>query len=777
MANRLAGETSPYLLQHAHNPVDWYPWGPEALERARAEDRPIFLSIGYAACHWCHVMERESFENPEIAALMNESFVSIKVDREERPDLDDVYMAAVQAMTGSGGWPMSVFLTPDLKPFFGGTYFPPDDRHGMAGFPRVLASVADAYRTRRDDVEQQAGMLASHLQAQLAPPAGGTDPERRQLDAAVARLASSYDATHGGFGGAPKFPAPMTLEFLLRAWRRSGDPATLGMVTRTLDAMADGGIHDQIGGGFARYSTDAVWLVPHFEKMLYDNALLAHAYLEGHRATGEARHADVARRTLDFMLAELLTEDGGFASALDADSEGVEGRFSTWTASDFDAALAEAGLSGDERVALAAHWGIVAAGNWEGVNVPHRPAGADAPSELVERGRAALLAARARRVRPARDDKQLAAWNGLALRALAHAALVLGDERYATATAALVAFIERRLLRDDDRLWRTARDGRAHTPAFAEDYLAVADGLLVAHGALGGAGPLLLARRLVDRVVADFWDEGSGTFLDTSAEHDRTVAQPRGLVDNATPSANSLAADVLQRLALLTGETSYARRADAILRAIAPALDRQPSAFGRMLSAVDRRLGDPVDVVVAGSPERPASRCGARPVSRTCRTSSSPRSKRATSTRRGRCTPGRSCVTGWPPPTRAAATRATSRRTIPRGSPSRSSGSRRLSRAGRREPPFGAGCRGSGRAARSTATSRASSGRQRQARSAMAERGAAARGRRRGRGTRARAASARRAAGADRGRRAGRHRSRRRARRPRSRPWHAARTR
>ncbi|HEX2767417.1 MAG TPA: thioredoxin domain-containing protein [Candidatus Limnocylindria bacterium] len=602
MPNRLAGETSPYLLQHAHNPVDWYPWGPEALERAKAEDKPIFLSIGYAACHWCHVMERESFENPDIAALMNEQFVSIKVDREERPDLDDVYMAAVQAMTGSGGWPMSVFLTPDLKPFFGGTYFPPEDRHGMAGFPRVLAAVADAYRTRRAEVEQQAEALASHLAAQLAPPAGGAEPERRQLEAAVARLGASFDEAHGGFGGAPKFPAPMILEFLLRAWRRSGDPATLRMVTRTLDAMADGGIYDQLGGGFARYSTDAQWLVPHFEKMLYDNALLAHAYLEGYRATGHDRYADVARRTLDFMLAELRTDEGGFASALDADSEGVEGRFSVWSYDEFMSVLTDAGLDDAERAVLADYWGVTRAGNWDGTNVLHRPRGTDAPADLVERARAALLVARERRVRPARDDKQLAAWNGLALRALALAVLVLGDERYATAAAELVAFVEHGLLRDEDRLWRTARAGTAHTPGFAEDYLALADGLLVAHGALGTAGPLLLARRLVDRAIVDFWDEASGTFRDTSDEHDRTVAQPRGLVDNATPSANALGADVLQRLALLTGEAGYARRADAILRAIGPALDRQPSAFGRMLAAADRRLGEPIDVVVAGEP-------------------------------------------------------------------------------------------------------------------------------------------------------------------------------
>ena len=603
--NRLIDETSPYLLQHAHNPVDWHPWGPEALETARREDRPIFLSIGYAACHWCHVMERESFENPDTAALMNELFVSIKVDREERPDLDDVYMAAVQAMTGSGGWPMSVFLTPDLRPFFGGTYFPPEDRHGMAGFPRVLSSVADAYRSRRAEVEQQAGLLATHLQSQLAVPAGDREPERRQLEAATARIAASFDAEHGGFGGAPKFPPPMTLEFLLRSWRRSGDEATLAVVTHTLDAMADGGINDQLGGGFARYSTDAHWLVPHFEKMLYDNALLAHAYLEGYRATGFDRYARVARDTLDFMLSELRTADGGFASALDADSEGVEGRFYVWSHDEFMSVLTDAGLDDDERRLLADYWGLIEAGNWEGTNVLHLPGRVESPPDLVEAGRHALLAARAGRTRPARDDKQLAAWNGLALRALAHAALVLREPRYAEATERLVAFIRDGLIRDGDRLWRTTRDGRAHTPAFCEDHLAVADGLLGAHSALGDGESLHLARRLVERALHDFWDADGGTFVDTSDEHDRTVARPRGLVDNATPSANSIGADVLQRLALLTGDETFARWAQSILRAVAPVLERQPSAFGRMLCAADRLLGEQVDVVVAGAPATP----------------------------------------------------------------------------------------------------------------------------------------------------------------------------
>jgi uncharacterized protein len=610
MPNRLAGETSPYLLQHAHNPVDWYPWGEDALERARSEDKPIFLSIGYAACHWCHVMERESFENPDIAARMNERFVSIKVDREERPDLDDVYMAAVQAMTGSGGWPMTVFLTPELAPFFGGTYFPPEDRHGMSGLPRILDAVSDAYRTRRTEVEQQATALADHLRAQLAVPPGTRDVEPRNLEAAVARLQATFDGAHGGFGGAPKFPPPMILEFLLRAWRRSGDDQTLQMVTRTLDAMADGGINDQLGGGFARYSTDAHWLVPHFEKMLYDNALLAHAYLEAFRATGIDRYAEIARTTLDFLIAELRTGDGGFASALDADSDGVEGRFYAWTFDEFMAALTDAGLEDADRRFLADYWGVSEPGNWDGTNVLH-VAGPEPGTDVVERGRLALLAARAERTRPQRDEKQIASWNGLALRAVAHGALLLGDEAYRTATRTLVAFVEGHVVRGGDRLWRTVRDGRGGTPGFAEDYLAVADGLLDAHAALGDAEPLVLARGLVQSATRDFWDDEAGTFVDTSDEHDRTVARPRGLVDNATPSANAIGADVLQRLALITGEEDLARRASSILRAVAPALDQQPSAFGRMLCAADRMIGEAIDTVIADGDGADALRAAA----------------------------------------------------------------------------------------------------------------------------------------------------------------------
>jgi hypothetical protein len=564
-------------------------------------------------------MERESFEDAAIAEQLNRDFVAIKVDREERPDLDDVYMAAVQAMTGGGGWPMSVFLTPDLQPFFGGTYFPPEDRHGLPAFPRVLAAVSEAYRERREEVAAQGRQLTEHLRSQLDVQPGRAAPEQRQLELATARLASSFDPHHGGFGGAPKFPAPMSLEFLLRRWLRTGDQGLLGMVTLTLDRMADGGLFDQLAGGFARYSTDVRWLVPHFEKMLYDNAQLAHAYLEAFRATAQPRYAQVARSTIDFMLGELLTPDGGLASALDADSEGEEGRFYTWDQGEFMSVLRAAGIDDAEARLLADYWGVTAAGNWEGRNILHVAAsGPPALDEaLRERARVALLDARAGRVRPGRDEKQLAAWNGMALRAIGHAALVLRDAGYAAATGRLAEFIGSHLRRPDGGLWRTTRGGTAHTPGFAEDYANVADGLLAAFAATGSAAHLVMADELMRHAVDEFWDEASGTFFDTGPQHDATIARPRSLIDNATPSANAVAADVLLRLALLTGEPEHDRRARRILSAVAPALDRQPSAFGRMLQAVDRSLAEPIDAVVAGPPDDPLAielRCAvARP--------------------------------------------------------------------------------------------------------------------------------------------------------------------
>jgi hypothetical protein len=600
--NRLADATSPYLLQHAENPVDWYPWGPDALARAREEDRPIFLSIGYSACHWCHVMAHESFEDPAIAEQLNRDFVAIKVDREERPDIDDVYMGAVQAMTGSGGWPLSVFLTPDLEPFFGGTYFPPSARHGLPAFSTVLDGVAEAYRERREEVAGIAAQLADHLRHQTSIDDAGGRAGIEQLDAAVRRLAASFDPVHGGFGSAPKFPAPVTLEFLLRRWRETRDEATLRMVTVTLDRMADGGIHDQLAGGFARYSTDAQWLAPHFEKMLYDNALLAHAYLEAYRATGMDRYSRVASATLDFMLRELLTDAGGFAAALDADSEGEEGRFYVWGADEVATALTETGLTSAEAAAVMAFWDVTLSGNWEGHTILHVTASPAPDAEVLARARAALLARRERRVRPGRDDKQLAAWNGLALRAFGLAALVLGDERFVTGTRRMAAFIADTLVHDGDRLWRTARDGLAHTPGFAEDYAAVADGLLSAYAALGEPSHLLLAESLMARLATDFWDEDSGTLFDTGPEHEETVTRPRSLLDGATPGANAMAADVWLRLALLSGEAGHDRRSRRILAAVGSALARQPSAFGKMFGAADRALHPAVDVVVAGEP-------------------------------------------------------------------------------------------------------------------------------------------------------------------------------
>ncbi|MGI8871174.1 MAG: thioredoxin domain-containing protein, partial [Candidatus Limnocylindria bacterium] len=523
-ANHLAEQTSPYLLQHALNPVDWYPWGPEALERARREDRPIFLSIGYAACHWCHVMERESFENEAIAEQLNRDFVAIKVDREERPDLDDVYMAAVQAMTGSGGWPMNVFLTPGLEPFYGGTYFPPEDRHGMPGLPRVLAGVADAYRERREDVLAQGRMLAAHLRDQLGVPAGAIEPEARILEAATVRLRQQFDPVHGGFGPAPKFPAPMTLEFLLRSWRRSHDPETLRMVTVTLDRMADGGIHDQLAGGFARYSTDARWLVPHFEKMLYDNALLATVYLQAYETTQNPYNRRIGTETLDFALRDLrdpgtrAAGGGGFWGTLDADSGGGEGRFYLWTPAQVIAVLGKADGELFNRI-----YGITPEGNFDGTSIPNllaKPVTACAsdlhttPAALWARldgMRAKLRATRAKRPRPRVDDKVLANWNGLMLSALAEGYQSTGDERYRQAAEQTAEFLLA-TMRPGGKLVHSYRRGRTEPHVFLDDYSDLIAGLLDLHEATGAPRWLTEARSLANSMVAIFWDDRDGMF-------------------------------------------------------------------------------------------------------------------------------------------------------------------------------------------------------------------------------------------------------------------------
>jgi uncharacterized protein YyaL (SSP411 family) len=609
MANRLINETSPYLLQHAHNPVDWYPWGEEALQRARAENKPILLSIGYSACHWCHVMERESFEDPEIARLMNDNFVNIKVDREERPDLDTIYMEAVQAMSGQGGWPMTVFVTPDGVPFYGGTYFPPTDRLGMPGFRRVLTSVGEAYRRAPDEIRRSADQLRSHLGRSLMGHEAGALDERVAA-AAYQGLAASFDARHGGFGGAPKFPQPMNLEFLLCYYKRTGEPHALEMARVTLDHMRRGGIYDQLGGGFHRYSTDDVWLVPHFEKMLYDNALLARVYLEAYQVTGDEEYRQVVEETLGYVLREMTGPEGGFYSAQDADSEGEEGKFFIWTPRE----IAEVLGPGDAPLVVA-YYGVTEQGNFEGRNILHlaRPAEEVAQAHgvspekvraAVERARRLLFAARERRVKPGRDEKVLTAWNGLMLRAFAEAARVLGRADYRATAEKNAAFLLA-TLRRDGRLLRTYKDGRARLNGYVEDYAALADGLLALYEVTFEPRWFAEARTLAEEMLRHFWDDAEGGFFNTSDDHEQLISRPKDLFDNAVPAGNSMAVDVLLRLGALTGEGRYAERAERTLQALSGVIPRAPGAFGRLLAALEFLLATPTEVAIAGDPDAP----------------------------------------------------------------------------------------------------------------------------------------------------------------------------
>ena len=593
MANRLAGESSPYLLQHKDNPVDWYPWGEEALARALAEDRPILLSIGYSACHWCHVMERESFEDAETAALMNRLFVPIKVDREERPDLDSIYMEAVQRLTGQGGWPMTMFLTPDGRPFYGGTYYPPEDRHGMPGFKRVLLAVDEAYRERREDMEQNADGLISTFGAQI-PVRSRPELKPDLLSRAVAALATEYDDREGGFGHAPKFPQPMTLEVLLRA-NRHGDERAVPMAERTLAKMARGGIYDQLGGGFHRYSTDGRWLVPHFEKMLYDNAQLARIYADAHRATGNPFYLRIATETLRYVQREMTSPEGGFYSSQDADSEGEEGKFFVWSADEV------AALLGDDAPAFMRAYDVTASGNFEGHTILNLPrdlqvvAGElgleeDALQEILIRGRAMLFRAREQRVKPGRDEKIITAWNGLMLRAFATAAATSEDASFMATARASATFLLANLRRDG-RLLRTYKDGAAKLNGYLEDYAFLADGLLALYEAGGGSRWLQEARSLADTMIAHFADLEGGPFYSTSDDHERLITRPRDLYDNATPSGNSVAAEVLLRLAVHTGEEGY----------------RAPLAFARLLCAADAALDTPRELAIIGHPDDPGT--------------------------------------------------------------------------------------------------------------------------------------------------------------------------
>ncbi len=584
MANRLAAETSPYLLQHADNPVDWYPWGEEAFTKARAEDKPVLLSVGYAACHWCHVMEHESFEDDETAALMNERYVNIKVDREERPDVDSLYMDAVVALTGHGGWPMTVFLTPEGEPFLGGTYYPPEPRHGLPSFTQVLVAISDAYRERRGDVTSQARSLVEAVRrsAELAP-SGDPLTESLLRDASRA-LRAQFDAEWGGWGGAPKFPQASTLEFLLRMHLR-GDEDALPMVMATLDAMAAGGMYDLVGGGFHRYSVDETWLVPHFEKMLYDNALLASTYLHAWVVTGETRYRRVVEQTIDYMLRELRLPEGGFASAQDADTEGVEGLTFTWTP--------EEGVR-EELLYPFEHGRFVIRG------------------ELSEDERRRLFELREQRPKPLRDDKAIAAWNGLALAALAEAGRRLERSDYVEAARELGEFLLGPLS-TESRLRRTFRAGQAKGTGYLEDYADVANGLLELHVATGELRWLEEASRLARLAVELFADEERGGFYLSPADGEELVARKKDLEDQPTPSGNSMLAYVLLKLARIYGDDELERRAVGVFRLVHQSLSRVPAAFGHALTALDLHFSAPREIAIIGPVDSPVVRAALEP--------------------------------------------------------------------------------------------------------------------------------------------------------------------
>jgi hypothetical protein len=606
MANRLANETSPYLLQHKDNPVDWYPWGEEALARARDEERPILLSIGYSACHWCHVMERESFEDAETAALMNERFVCIKLDREERPDLDSIYMEACQAMTGQGGWPLNVFLTPEQVPFFAGTYFPPDSRMGMPSWRSVLEAVAKAWDERREEIREGGTRIAERLRGGALLQPSDRELDEGALDEAVEALRSQYDRANGGFGRAPKFPPASALEFLLRRGETE-------MTSHTLRAMASGGMYDQVGGGFARYSVDPYWLVPHFEKMLYDNALLARAYLHGWQVSGDPLFRSVTEETLDWALREMRGPEGGFYSALDADSEGEEGRFYIWTLEELRAAL-EGEPDADEAIAW---FGATDRGNFEGRNIPVRGPG---EPERRDEWRRRLYDVRKERVWPGLDDKRLTAWNALMIAALADAGAVLERSDYLDAARAAADFVLRDLRAADPRspesagqgaggrLLRTWKDGEGKLNAYLEDHAFLLEALLSVYEATFEPRWFAEARELADTMIERFADEENGGFFETSADHEQLVARRKDLEDHPIPAGNSSAAYGLLRLAALTGEHGYTDRADSVLRLLHEIATTHPQAFGHLLQALDFRLAQVKEVALVGDELRPLER-------------------------------------------------------------------------------------------------------------------------------------------------------------------------
>ncbi len=604
--NRLIDETSPYLLQHAHNPVDWFPWGEEAFEKAKAEDKPVLVSIGYSACHWCHVMERESFEDEAAAAIMNEHFISIKVDMEERPDVDQIYMTFVQMTTGRGGWPMNVFLMPDKRPFFGGTYFPPQPRYQMPSWPQILTSIADAWKEKREELLESAENIVGELRrittAELSR--GGSALNDALAEKAFQSFVRSFDARNGGFGGAPKFPAAMAMDFLLRYWKRTGNINALDMVRHTARKMAEGGIYDQLGGGFHRYSVDAVWLVPHFEKMLYDNAQLIRVYLHlyqianAERGMRNAESADaevfkrVAVEILEYVRREMLDASGGFYSTQDADSEGEEGKFFVWAPDEIEAVL-----GAEDAAIFNFYFDVSDDGNFEGANILNIKLSEaetcealkitpDHLSEVIERGKELLFDEREKRIKPFRDEKVLTAWNGLALAAFAEASAVLNEPEYLDIAKRNADFLIAEL-QEDGRVLRTWKDGRAKLNGYIEDYANLADGLLELYQAGGDVRYYDEAKRLADAMITEFWDVDDGGFFFTSNDHEELIVRNKDLYDNATPSGNSVAADVLLKLAKLSGDERYERFAVTVLRLAAAQVERHPQGFGRALAIME----------------------------------------------------------------------------------------------------------------------------------------------------------------------------------------------
>jgi uncharacterized protein YyaL (SSP411 family) len=611
MPNRLAHETSPYLLQHQNNPVDWYPWGPEAIEKSRHGHKPIFLSIGYSACHWCHVMEHESFENDAIAGVLNENFVAIKVDREERPDLDQIYMNAVQMLTGHGGWPMSVFLTPELKPFYGGTYWPPHSSRGMPGFDQILGAVIDAWKNRREQALTAAEQLTAELRNVGEITSGDAGKLSVELiNAAAGQLRRTFDNTYGGFGQAPKFPHPMDLQLLVRVAQRTGQSGPLDMVRLTLDRMAAGGIYDHLGGGFARYSVDAQWLVPHFEKMLYDNALLAGAYLDAYLVTGYENYARVLRETLNYVIRDMTDPAGGFYSTEDADSEGHEGLFYTWTPDEIDSVL------GDERGATFGRvYDVSDIGNFEGRNILNLPKTLEQCAKILNRdlrdltaelgeSREQLFLAREKRIRPGRDDKIIVAWNGLMIDAMARAGAALNEPEYVITASEAASFILGRMRLEDGRLLHTTRAGAAKLNAYLDDYASFANSLISLYEASFNERWMEAAASLMDIVLEKFGDPAGGGFFYTASDHEQLIARPKELTDSSTPSGNALAATALLRLSKLLGRRDYLEAATNTLAAAAPLLERAPMAAGQMLLALDRYIGPSYELVIVGDLSR-----------------------------------------------------------------------------------------------------------------------------------------------------------------------------